>query len=159
LRLIQDVNKKLKMKNLLLALMFLVLCVTSAFAQSEGDVRASGSLLLNFEDAKFGVNFGGEYFFTDQVSIAPSFSNLFGTSSLLGINVDGRYYFTDSTADWYALAGITSITGGRVTSSGINLGAGYVVPVQGDWSIGLQMKYTTARNGMLEMQGGVIYKF
>ena len=147
------------MKNLFFTAVFSVLCFTTSFAQGEGDVRVSGSLLLNFEDAKFGVNFGGEYFFSDKVSVAPSYSNLFGTPSLSGINVDGRYYFTDSTADWYALAGFSSISGGRVSSSGINLGAGYVVPVQGDWSIGLQAKYTTARNGMLEMQGGVIYKF
>lgn len=147
------------MKNIFIAAILLILCANSSFAQNEGDVRASGSLLLNFEDAKFGVNFGGEYFFTNQVSIAPSYSNIFGTPSLSGINVDGRYYFTESTANWYALAGFASVTGGRLTSSGINLGAGYVVPIQGDLSIGLQAKYSTVRGGMLEMQGGVIYKF
>lgn len=147
------------MKSLLLSAVLSVLFITSSFAQSVGDIRASGSLLLNFDDAKFGVNFGGEYFFTNQVSVAPSYSNIFGTPSLSGINVDGRYYFSDKTADLYALAGFSSVTGGRVTSSGINLGAGYIVPIQGDLSLGLQLKYTTARNGMLEMQGGVVYKF
>jgi len=103
------------MKNLFVAAILFILCANSSFAQSEGDIRASGSLLLNFEDAKFGVNFGGEYFFTDQVSVAPSYSNIFGTPSLSGINVDGRYYFTDSTGDFYALAGFASVTGRRVT--------------------------------------------
>ena len=88
-----------------------------------------------------------------------SYSNIFGTPSTSGINVDGRYYFTDNTVDLYALAGFASVTGRRVTSSGINLGLGYVVPIQGDLSIGLQLKYTTVWNGMLEMQGGIIYKF
>ncbi|MDP4680568.1 MAG: hypothetical protein NWS46_09405 [Cyclobacteriaceae bacterium] len=147
------------MKNLLVSVLIIFVFITSASAQHEGDFRASGSLLLNFDNAKFGVNFGGEYFFTDQVSVAPSYSNLFGTPSLSGINVDGRYYFTESTDNWYGLAGFASVTGGRVTSSGINLGAGYVVPIQGDLSLGLQLKYSTVRDGTLEMQGGVVYKF
>lgn len=147
------------MKNLFVAVILLMLCVNSSFAQSEGDIRASGSLLLNFEDAKFGINFGGEYFFTDKISVAPSYSNLFGTPSLSGINVDARYYLTESTANLYVLAGFSSVTGGQLTSSGINLGAGYVIPIQGDWAFGLQAKYSTVRGGMLEMQGGVIYNF
>ena len=147
------------MKKLVLlsALTFFVFSVS--FGQSEGEFRASGSLLLNFDNANFGVNFGGEYFFTDQISAAPSYSNIFGTPGVTGINVDGRYYFSDQNYDLYALAGFASISAGGFSSSGINLGVGYVVPIQNQLSLGLQAKYTSPGNGALEAQGGIVYTF
>ena len=146
------------MKKLILSFAILLSVVSISPAQ-EGEFRASGSLLLNFSDAHFGVNFGGEYFFTDQISAAPSFSNIFGSPSTTGINIDGRYYFTEGDQQLYALAGFASISAGGFSSSGLNLGAGYVLPIQNDLLLGLQAKYTTPGNGALEVQGGVVYKF
>ncbi|MFY0654129.1 MAG: outer membrane beta-barrel protein [Cyclobacteriaceae bacterium] len=147
------------MKKLLVSTLFVVICIASASAQSEGDWRASGSLVLNFDQANFGVNFGGEYFFTDQISAAPSYSNIFGSPSANAFNVDGRYYFTDQNFDLYALAGFASVSVAGFSSSGLNLGAGYVIPIQNQLSLGLQIKYTTPGSGALEMQGGLVYSF
>ena len=147
------------MKKIALLSVFSFLLIAHLSAQNEGEFRASGSLLLNFDNANFGVNFGGEYFFTDQISVAPSYSNIFGSPSINGFNVDGRYYFVDQNYDFYALAGFASISRGGFGSSGVNLGVGYVVPIQNQLSLGLQVKYTTPGDGALEMQGGVIYTF
>ncbi|MEQ9289163.1 MAG: hypothetical protein RIG77_19715 [Cyclobacteriaceae bacterium] len=147
------------MKKVVLLSIASLLMVSTLHAQSEGDFRASGSFLFNFDHANFGINFGGEYFFTDQISVAPSYSNIFGSPTLTGINVDGRYYFGNETSNWYALAGFASLSGFGRSFSGLNLGAGYVVPIQNEWLLGLQAKYTTPGDGALEIMGGVVYKF
>ena len=112
------------MKKLLLSTALVALFGFFATAQDQGEMRVGGGLALGTKaaideggsKAGIGINIGGEYFATDVISIAPSFTYFFPSSieffgqeiksQASSLNIDGRYYFGDSDMQLYGLAGI-----------------------------------------------------
>ncbi len=116
-----------------------------------------------------GISVGGEYFFTEKISAAPSFTYFFkskvdfygaeisGQASTL--DIDGRYYFAGSeTVSFYGMAGLSmafakvEVDGdenwmGSESASdnkaGINIGAGLVYPLTETLDLNAQIKYNT----------------
>lgn len=157
-----------KIKNSILVALLLTFAF-QAQAQDKGTIRASGSLLYGQEVEEAGFNLGGEYFITDKISAAPSFTFFFveGQGDLTQLNLDGRYYFFKKAIQIYALAGYASLRAsadigfGRVSVSngGVNIGAGAVIPVGDRLGVNLQIKHSTPGSGQMAFQGGVVYRF
>jgi opacity protein-like surface antigen len=157
------------MKKLLLTASLVAVFGFAVTAQEQGEMRVGGGLALGTKaaidesgsKAGIGINIGGEYFVSDVVSIAPSFTyffpssiTFFGTeikSQASSINLDGRYYFGDSDVQLYGLAGIgiglaTAKAGGESESDsevGLNLGIGLNYPLNDGMYFNGQMKYNT----------------
>lgn len=116
-----------------------------------------------------GINIGGEYFFTDKISAAPSFTYFFRskaefygaeiTARASSLNLDGRYYFSSNNGlSVYGLAGLAvgfasvKVEGdgyyvysssGTESKAGLNLGAGLTYALQSDLDFNAQIKYNT----------------
>jgi opacity protein-like surface antigen len=131
-----------------------------------------------------GINIGGEYFFTENVSAAPSFTYFFkskeeysngynqvaSTVQYNSINLDGRYYFHEmNNFTFYGLAGISIVSvkaaveyDGRSTSGaadsemGLNLGAGLIYPLNETFSLNGQVKYNTPLK-QVALQAGITF--
>ncbi|MEO9482031.1 MAG: outer membrane beta-barrel protein [Ekhidna sp.] len=171
------------MKKFTIVLFVAALCLVgfSASAQQQGDLRVGAGLAygtkatLDLNDGStkgaLGINIGGEYFFSDVISGAPSYTFFFkeeqgGASfSTSSFNLDGRYYFGDGT--FYGLFGFaissakTKANGfGSFTTSdnGINLGAGAMIPAGDALFINGQLKYNTSFE-QLVLQAGVAFAF
>ncbi|MEM8569094.1 MAG: outer membrane beta-barrel protein [Bacteroidota bacterium] len=166
---------------------FSVLAFTVAVnAQEQGLVRLNTGLAFGseagFDASGFGINVGGEYFFTDVISAAPSYTYFFEDSEdilgfensvrLSSINLDGRYYFLTDDIQVYGLFGIAflSINGelqfvdlfGAVETvefddneTGVNFGGGIVYPLSDKVGLNGQLKYQTPGDGQLVINAGV----
>lgn len=113
------------MRCLVVALL-LSLSVNSV-AQVAGKIRAFGGLALGSEagidddgssNAQLGFTLGGEYFVTDDISIAPNYTSFFKSEvssessvKYSAINLDGRYYIKSNAVDFYGLLGIAFVRG------------------------------------------------
>lgn len=169
-----------KMKKLLLTTALVAIFAFGANAQEQGDIRAQLGLGLgtkaaiddNGFDTKMGIglNIGGEYLISDAISIAPSYT-MFFKSTIQGvdfknseINVDARYYFGDGGL--YGLAGLSHATakaegnGGSIksTKTGLNIGAGIMMPLGDTMFLNGQVKYNTPFE-QLEAQVGIAFAF
>ncbi|MCF6361735.1 MAG: outer membrane beta-barrel protein [Cyclobacteriaceae bacterium] len=139
-------NKKLT----LLVLGFLIFTGAQSIAQEKGKIRVGSALVIGTETgladdggSKLGVglNFGGDYFIMDNLSISPSYSFFFessyseifesspGFSPGLGakyssrfsvFNIDGKYYFSTEHINLYGLLGLT-LTREKTGASYINV--------------------------------------
>jgi hypothetical protein len=151
----------------------------TAAAQDQGDIRAGIGLAAGTkagvdddgsEKLGLGLNIGAEYFVTDVISLAPSYTMFFKSTvggvdfKLSALNIDARYYFGGGV---YGLAGFSSLkakaeAGGfsaSSTESGLNIGAGYMIEL-GDALMGnLQAKYQTPGDGQLVINAGVAFSF
>lgn len=156
-------------------------------AQEQGQIRAGVGLALGTESAidettfepklGFGITVGGDYFVTDAISIAPSYSFFFKSKVDLGsgqeisikassFDVDGKYYFVTNGVNIYGFAGISfafaklesiidlgfgpvpfSISENQV---GVNLGAGLDYYLGEKVYLNGQAKYTI--NGLEQLQ-------
>lgn len=152
----------------------LVVCFTfAASAQQTGQIRVGAGLVLGTqaaideggEKAGIGINIGGEYFVTDIISIAPSYTTFFksdidgiGFNSSLKVssfNIDGRYYFMAGDLQLYGLAGLSFASGKstndvlgvpfklKTNETGLNLGVGIVLPLADKLNLTGQVKYNT----------------
>ncbi|WP_370089781.1 porin family protein [Ekhidna sp.] len=156
------------MKKVLLTTMLVAIFGFAATAQ-EGEMRIGGGLALGTKagvdesgsKAGIGINIGGEYFASDVISIAPSFTYFFPSSVTIfgtevktqasSINLDGRYYFGDSDVQLYGLAGIgiglaSAKANGQSDSDskvGLNLGLGLNYPLGDGMFFNGQAKYNT----------------
>lgn len=158
---------------------FLLVGVT-ANAQEQGDIRVGAGLALGTkagidddgsEKMGVGINIGGEYFVTDVISIAPSYTMFFkstvsGTDfSFSAFNIDARYYFGESGV--YGLAGFSSLSakveGGGFSATdsegGLNIGAGIMYPLSDNLFANGQVKYQTPGEGQLVINAGVAFAF
>ncbi|GGZ22327.1 hypothetical protein GCM10007049_13900 [Echinicola pacifica] len=153
------------MKKLLLLGLF-AFTVSFAQAQSPGDIRLSAGADYAFDLETFGLNFGGEYLFTDKISTAPNFTIYFpdGYNSST-LNVDFRYYFTEDILQWYGLLGFTNnwvtfdALGVKSTGSaaGANIGAGGVLKFTDNLAFNPELKYQAMDNGQFVLKFGVVY--
>lgn len=168
------------MKKLLLTAAIVAFLGFTATAQEQGEIRVGAGLAYGTqatidlndgsEKGALGLNFGGEYFITDVISAAPSYTMFFkeeeGGSSFKtsSFNLDARYYFGEGT--FYGLAGLgfssAKAEGGgfSATSSdtGINLGVGAMIPAGDALFINGQAKYNTSFEQFV-LQAGVAFAF
>ena len=153
----------MNMKKLLLSLGLVVMAAGATMAQEQGQINAKAGLVLGTKasvdddgDSKMGlgINLGGEYFFTDAISIAPSYTLFFPTE--IGdnkitpsvFNLDGRYYFGAGDLSLYGTAGLAiqsvkfKYEGGSDTGNAttFNLGAGILYPLSDKISLDGQIK-------------------
>ncbi|UCS94203.1 hypothetical protein KZP23_03995 [Echinicola marina] len=154
------------MKKLLLLGLF-ALTVSFAQAQTAGDVRLQFGGDFGFDSEAFGLNFGGEYLITDQISAAPNFTIYFpefGKASTL--NLDARYYFTQDLLQWYGLLGFTNnwwtyeVFGApdqKVSRAGANIGAGGVLKFADNLAFNPEIKYQAQRNGQAVFRLALVY--
>lgn len=121
-----------------------------------------------------GINIGGEYFFTSNISAAPSFTYFFPSSAnfeafgqkytmkmkVSSLNLDGRYYFNAGGMDLYGLAGLSvAFAGAEGESSnktGVNLGGGVVYPLSDNLNFNGQIKYNTPLE-QIAIQAGISF--
>lgn len=116
-----------------------------------------------------GINIGAEYLFNEQFSIAPSYTMFFASDplDLSAINIDGRYYFSMDATEVYGLLGYgslkasTSVLGVTVsdTEGGLNFGGGANFGLSDKLKINTQAKYTTAGDGQLVINAGLVIGF
>ncbi|WP_200974745.1 hypothetical protein [Echinicola sp. 20G] len=154
------------MKKLLLLGLF-VLTISFAQTQSAGDVRLQLGADYNFYVEAFGLNFGGEYLITDQISAVPNYSIYFperGNAS--NLNIDARYYFTKDILQWYGLVGFTNNwisfsddIFGEVKSSnaGANIGAGGVLKSADNFAFNPEFKYQVQKHGQTVFRLALVY--
>ncbi|WP_215224206.1 hypothetical protein [Echinicola shivajiensis] len=154
------------MKKLLLLGLF-AMTISFAQAQSAGDVRLQLGTDYDFDVEAFGLNFGGEYLITDQISAAPNFSIYFpewGNAS--NLNIDARYYFTKDILQWYGLLGFTNNwisfsddTFGDIKSStaGANIGAGGILKFADSFAFNPELKYQAQKNGQFVFRLALVY--
>lgn len=158
---------------------FLLVGVT-ANAQEQGDIRVGAGLALGTKAAidesgsklGLGINVGGEYLITDQISIAPSYTYFFESSvtvdsgfgtfeakqQLSALNIDARYYFSDNGL--YGLAGFSNLSAdGGGSEAGLNIGAGIMYPMSDSMFLNGQVKYQTPGEGQLVINAGVAFAF
>lgn len=177
------------MKTFLLALVAVVMTAGTAFAQQEpGKLKLGAGLAYGTEssvsdegDSKggLGIYVGGEYFFTEKISAAPSFTYFFKSKyEFFGeefsvqtstLDIDGRYYFASTDkVSFYGLAGL-SVGFAKVkydgeygsnsssdNKAGINLGAGLVYPLTETLDLNAQLKYNTPHE-QLAIQIGIAF--
>jgi opacity protein-like surface antigen len=179
----------MKMKKVLLSLGLIIMAAGATMAQEKGKIRLGAGVVYGTEaaidddgDGKGGIGFniGGEYFITDKISAAPSFTyfmkseidflggKLSGQASSL--NLDGRYYFGDGDIAFYGLGGIAigfakaEIKGSEFADdnsqtenkAGINIGAGLVYPLNDKMGLNGQIKYNTPFE-QLAIQAGITF--
>lgn len=156
----------------LFSLLLFIGIISAAQAQEKGAIRLSGALVYGTEVEEAGLNFGGEYFFTDQISGGVSYSIFFvpDPASFNVLNIDGRYYFLNDKAQVYGLLGLANATSkfeGNVfgvpfsvkdSELGLNIGGGLVYMLSDKVGLNGQVKYTTPFDGQLVLQGGVVVR-
>ena len=180
------------MKKLASSIFFVMLLICGLSAQEEGQLNLNAGLAIGTEagiddngngSLGFGFNLGGEYFVTDIISVAPSYTYFFkdeideggfnASFRLSALNFDGRYYFLTEEVNVYGLLGASLLFGKfesevnffGVRSSvedtdsefGINIGGGLVYPLDDSFSLGGQVKYQTAGDGQLVFNASLIY--
>lgn len=169
------------MKKFIYALsVFMLAGIITVNAQEQGKIRILGGLAygtksaidVNSTEGKGGIGFyiGGEYFFTDQISAAPTYEMWKSSESgvdytLSSINIDGRYYFVSDELSIYGLAGI-SLLKGKVESggfsvsddeTGLNIGGGVVYQLSDKFGLNGQLKYQTPGDGQLVLGAGIAF--
>ncbi|MCX2741102.1 outer membrane beta-barrel protein [Pontibacter anaerobius] len=117
----------------------------SATGLEKGTIRVGAGLAFGSksgisddgESGGVGLNFGGEYFLMDNISVAPSYTHFFKSeiefssgynndtyvSSVKNseLNVDGRYYFGEGNISFYGLLGLSLASGtAKVTNKETN---------------------------------------
>lgn len=159
-------------------------------AQEKGQIRAGAGLVLGTkaafdaggDKAGVGINIGGEYFVSEIISIAPSYTfflksdlEIAGVSTSLktsSFNIDGRYYFMTGSLQVYGLAGLSFATAKSETSgdifgvpfsqtfksndTGLNIGGGIVLPLNDQLSFNGQIKYNTPFE-QLVLGAGIVF--
>ena len=167
----------------LIALVAVMVISTQSWAQEQGKIRAGGGLAIGTAAGLnsttgasamgLGINLGGEYFITDVISVAPSYTFFFKSSSTVfgsetsynysSINIDGKYYFLTEGVAVYGLAGLsigtikTKVTFDPTiwdplfftdqtysgSSTGINIGGGADYALSDKAYLNGQIKYNT----------------
>ena len=162
------------MKKLLLSFALVAFFGLAATAQEQGLIRATGGLAYGTEVEELGINIGGEYLITDVISGGANFTYFFTPENITWteFNIDGKYYFLTDGPYVYGLAGIGIVSykvdvdfgpfgSSSVSDSatGLNIGAGAIFPLSDNFGIQTQLKYNTAYDGQLVIQGGVAFDF
>ena len=177
------------MKKVLITV-FTICAFAAAVNAQQGKIRVGAGLAAGTEAAidddgseqiGFGINIGGEYFITDAISVAPSYTFFFESEvDVLGfessirlnsLNIDGRYYFLQDNIEVYGLAGLSFASVNTTTTidlfgqpttveadgneTGLNIGGGVVLPLGDSFGLNGQIKYNTPLEQLI-LQAGVL---
>ncbi|MEM9857838.1 MAG: hypothetical protein AAF843_10795 [Bacteroidota bacterium] len=156
------------MKHLLIIITSII--GIAANAQEQGLIRATVGLNYGTEIEELGINIGGEYLVTDVISAGLSYTSFFAPDplSFSSFNIDGRYYFLTDGPYVYGLLGIgivrTTVDFGPLgtisdSTTGLNIGGGALFPFTDNLGVLTQLKFNTAGDGQLVIQGGLAYTF
>lgn len=148
-------------------LTIVVFVVSSAKAQTAGDIRLQLGGDYGFEIERFGINLGAEYVFLDNISAAPNFTFYFPENDVnaSNLNIDLRYYLTHDQLQFYGMAGFTTLWASTnymgvkssASNSGANIGVGAVVRFGGNFGINPEVKYQTMGDGQVVAKVGLVY--
>ncbi|QDH78135.1 hypothetical protein FKX85_03415 [Echinicola soli] len=153
------------MKKLFLLGLF-ALTVSFAQAQSAGDIRLQVGGDFGFDTELFGLNFGGEYLITDNISAAPNFTIYFPDGyNASTLNIDARYYFTRDILQWYGLLGFTNNWASaeymgfedKNSRAGANIGAGGVLKFADNFAFNPELKYQAQKGGQAVFRLALVY--
>ena len=154
------------MKKLFITMIFISVALF-AKAQTAGDIRLQIGGDYGFEMERFGVNLGGEYLITDDISAAPSFTFFFPENNLnaSNLNIDLRYYLTHDHLQFYGMAGYTLLRfsseymgiKASYSNSGANIGIGTVAKLSSNFAINPEVKYQTVGDGQVAVKVGLVY--
>jgi len=158
------------------ALGLLMIISTQSWAQDQGQIRVGASLAMGTRagindtggnSLGVGLNFGGDYFVIDKLSIAPSYTFFFKSTAgaanlgfeldlrVSSFNIDGKYYFLTEEVNVYGLFGLsfasvksTSDFFGtpinvRDSRTGVNIGGGADYMLSDKLYLNGQLKYNT----------------
>tara|TARA_R110002049_G_scaffold151198_1_gene314769 strand:- start:2257 stop:2724 length:468 start_codon:yes stop_codon:yes gene_type:complete len=135
-------------------------------AQETGTIRLQVGGDYGFKIETFGVNFGGEYFITENISAAPNYTIYFPEGlNASSLNVDARYYLTLDELQWYGMVGYTNysvsnkIMGVKYSDnwSGVNIGSGGVLRIADNLALNPEIKYQTIGDGQFVVKLGIVY--
>ncbi|MBD8489211.1 outer membrane beta-barrel protein [Echinicola sp. CAU 1574] len=148
-------------------LMTFVIVTLSAKGQSTGELRLQVGGDYGFEIERFGVNFGAEYLFLDNISVAPNFTVYFPEEDVnaSNLNLDVRYYLSHQQLQFYGMAGFTTLwvsskymgIKAAASNSGANIGVGTVVKFTDNFGINPEVKYQTLGDGQVVVKAGLVY--
>lgn len=135
-----------------------------ASAQYQGQQRMSYANEYAPNSGFLGMNFTGEYFPVDNISIVPSFTIFLPkTGKASGVDLNLRYYFTEDKIQFYGLAGYGYYTrkfefdpNERLNFNSINMGVGGIIKLIDELGINPEIRYQTNRNDFL-LKIGVVY--
>jgi len=167
--------------NIFTVLFFLT--ITFFTQKTNAQITIGGGLAYGTEIESAGVNVTGQYFFNENIAIAPSFTYYFPKSTFgdfsfkwYEINADVNYYFKvpDSKIKPYGLAGLNysiitfpsidfGFFGGSTESSsngelGFNLGGGAGYDLGKKITPFAQLKYTISSFDQLTIMAGIRYE-
>lgn len=161
------------MKKIIILIILVIIVNCTCYAQK----YIGGGLAFGTQIESVGIGINGEYFVTDQISIAPSLiyffpRTLFGDLKFkqTDLNINANYHFdTDSELDFYALGGINFAivsvpffnpftaerTSNTATEVGLNLGAGFNYKLNDKLMPFAELKYNISNFDQLILMGGV----
>ena len=158
-------ENRLFMKQLFVIAPFFFIFLISE-AQIPGDIRLQLGADYALAREHVGINFGVEYFLSDQFSLAPNYTRYLpdaGKASTL--NFDVRYYLAKNALQWYGLAGITNHWSSSPPfgpddqhyNTGANLGLGGVLKCT-DWlAFNSEFKYQIHSRGQAVFRLGFVF--
>ncbi|MGB3465432.1 MAG: hypothetical protein WBA74_09180 [Cyclobacteriaceae bacterium] len=153
-------------------LVLMLIAGSTCYAQK----YVGGGIAFGSEIESVGLFVNGEYFVTDQISVAPSLIYFaprdFGSVKIRQseFNINGNYHFdTDTGLDFYALAGlnfafistpiVNPFTGVETRSSntevGLNIGGGFNYQWKDNLLPFVEIKYSLSDYDQLVLMGGV----
>ncbi len=161
------------MKKFTTLIVLIVVINCTCYAQK----YIGGGLAFGSQIESAGIGINGEYFVTDQISIAPSLiyffpRTLFGDLKFkqTDLNINANYHFiTDNEFDIYALGGINvaivsvpffnPFSGERNSNSateiGLNIGGGFNYHLNDKLLPFAELKYNISSFDQLILMGGV----
>ncbi len=135
-------------------------------AQYKGQYRIQSGNEYNFNAGLFGINFTGEAFPLEHVSVAPSFTFLLpATGKASNLHIDFRYYFTEEKVEFYSLLGyglfrrrfeftpeptVTNI-------NTINIGGGVIYKFYDELGVNIDLKFQPQNQGEFILKVGISY--
>jgi hypothetical protein len=152
------------MKRILIILVFFMISYSS-YGQYKGQWRALHGYEIPVQTGFFGMNFTGEYFPVNYLSIAPSFTFFIpATGNARGFDINARYYFTEKERQWYGLFGYGHYVRvfefnpiGRESFNSINIGAGGMIKLRDELGINPEIRYQPIGRNDLMIKLSVVY--
>jgi hypothetical protein len=144
------------MNKVILVLVFMLISSVS-YGQYKDQIRVKHGYEMGVDKGFFGMNFTGEYFPINYLSIAPSVTFFTpATGSARGFDLNARYYLTEKESQWYATAGYGHYTRvfefnpiGVLRANSLNLGGGGVLKLSDEIGINPEIRYQLGRNDLL----------
>ena len=168
------------MKKIIQGVVILFFGLATVKSQETGKIKVNAGLAygteVGIDGGGLGINLGGEYFITDEISAAPSYSSFFEDSegpvsaNFSAVNIDGRYYFLNDDFYIYGLLGLSILSFdietplgpfGSIESSdsetGLNVGGGIVYPLDDQFDLNGQLKYQTPGDGQIVLNLSLVF--